>query len=174
MRILLTAAMALWVAGTMAVGPASQSKQGEGKPVKVLRQTPILMVDKIEPHLDFYEKRLGYKRLAEVPHGAGLGFVMLEQNGNHLMMQTRGSAAEDLGASAADPASREKLLQAMKGESIIQFTVVDSIDAVIANMAGVKQLVPLRTTSYGMKEIVVQDSAGYVIVFAQETGEQKD
>lgn len=136
--------------------------------MKILRQTPILVVDKIEPLLEFYEKRLGYQRLAEVPHGNGLGFIMLEQNGNHLMMQTRSSIADDLGTTAADPASREKLLQAARGEVTFHFWIVDSLDTVIASMKGIQQLVPLRTTNYGMKEIVVQDSAGFVIVFAEE------
>jgi uncharacterized glyoxalase superfamily protein PhnB len=136
--------------------------------MKILRQTPILVVDKIEPNLEFYEKRLGYKRLAEVPHGSGLGFIMLEQNGNHLMMQTRSSIADDLGASAADAASREKLLQSMRGLMITQFVIVDSIDAAMECVKGLKLLVPLRTTNYGMKEIVVQDTAGFPIVFAQE------
>ncbi len=147
----------------------AQSKSAkEAKPVKILRQTPILIVDAIEPHLEFYEKRLGYKRLAEVPHGGRLGFIMLEQNENHVMMQTRSSMADDLGGTAGDPASRETLLRAAQGNAIMMFVVVESIDAVIESMKGIKQLVPLRTTNYGMKEIVVQDHAGFVLVFAQE------
>ncbi len=141
--------------------------------MRILRQTPILVVDKIEPNLEFYEKRLGYQRLAEVPHGGALGFVMLEQNSNHLMMQTRASIADDLGASAADATSRDKLLDSMKGRMVAQFVIVDSIEAAMECVRGLKLLVPLRTTNYGMKEIVVQDTAGFPIVFAQEVAEAK-
>jgi len=147
---------------------AQSNTPKESKPVKILRQTPILIVDAIEPLLEFYEKRLGYKRLAEVPHGNQLGFIMLEQNDLHLMMQTRASIADDLGATAADASSRATLLQAAQGNSLFLFVVVDSIEAVLANMQGRKLLVPLRTTNYGMREIVVQDAAGFVLVFAQE------
>ncbi len=167
-----TLRIAIALLSASAIGAAqlgAQAQEKEKKTVKILRNTPILVVDKIEPNLDFYEKRLGYKRLAEVPQSSGgLGFVMLEQNNNHLMMQTRSSIAEDLGTTAADAESRETLLRASRGEAIMQFMVVESIEAVIESMKGVKQLVPLRTTNYGMKEIVVQDSAGFVIVFAQE------
>jgi uncharacterized glyoxalase superfamily protein PhnB len=152
---------------------AAQSKSvEEKKTVKILRQTPILTVDAIEPNLEFYEKRLGFKRLAEVPHGDRLGFIMLEQNGNHLMMQTRASIADDLGATAADNASRQIILNAAKGNATFMFVVVDSIEAAMESMKGLKLLVPLRTTNYGMREIVVRDTAGFVIVFAQEVARQ--
>ncbi len=139
--------------------------------MKILRQTPIYIVDAIEPHLGFYEKRLGYKRLAEVPHGDHIGFIMLEQNNNHLMMQTRASIADDLGSTSADPASREILIRAAQGNGVFLFMVVESLDAVIESMKGIKQLVPVRTTNYGMKEIVVQDNAGYILIFAQEVAQ---
>lgn len=147
--------------------PADTQSAKEKRPVKILRQTPILIVDAIEPHLDFYEKRLGYKRLAEVPHGERLGFIMLGQNDNHVMMQTRASI-DDLGGTAADAASREILLRASQGNAIMMFMVVESIDAAMESMQGLKLLIPLRTTNYGMKEIVVQDNAGFVLIFAQE------
>ena len=174
MRLRWAAAWLCVAAAVGATGMVAVQNPTEGKkPVKILRNTPILVVDKIEPHLDFYEKRLGYKRLAEVPHGGAMGFVMLEQNGLHLMMQTRASIADDLGKTAADAPSRETLLRAAKGDAIFQFVVVDSIDAVMASMTGIKQLVPLRTTDYGMKEIVVQDNAGFVLVFAEEVAKSK-
>jgi len=162
------------LATTFGAPASAQSKTvKETKPVKILRQTPILTVDAIEPLLDFYEKRLGYKRLAEVPHGDKLGFIMLEQNDNHLMMQTRASIADDLGGTAADAASRQTLIQAARGNSIFLFVIVESIETVMEKMKGQKLLVPLRTTNYGMREIVVQDSTGYVLVFAQEIAPAK-
>ena len=164
-----------WIAALAATLALPLLARGQAKtvkektPVKILRQTPILTVEAIEPLLAFYEKRLGYKRLAEVPHGDRLGFIMLEQNDQHLMMQTLASIADDLGATASDPASRDTILKAVqRGTITILFVVVDSIEAVLESMQGVKLLVPLRTTNYGMREIVVQDSAGFILVFAQE------
>jgi hypothetical protein len=56
----------------------------------------------------------------------------------------------------------------MRGRAVVQFVIVDSIEAAIECVKGLKLLVPLRTTNYGMKESVVQDTAGFPIVFAQE------
>ena len=46
--------------------------------------TPVLVVDAIEPVLPLWDA-LGFARTAEVPHGAGLGFVILSADGVEVM-----------------------------------------------------------------------------------------
>ena len=55
---------------------------------------PVLYVESIEPVLPLWE-RLGFSRLAEVPCGDALGFVMLGQGPIVVMYQTYASLAED-------------------------------------------------------------------------------
>ena len=38
--------------------------------------SPVFVVEKIEPCLGFWQ-RLGFEKTVEVPHGDGLGFVIL-------------------------------------------------------------------------------------------------
>jgi uncharacterized glyoxalase superfamily protein PhnB len=126
--------------------------------MKILRNTPILFVDRIEPSLPFWVERLGFTKRAEVPHGDVLGFVILERDGLEIMMQTLDSAMADL----PDVAKRFKL------NSVSQFMEVDSLDDILKGLSGYDLLTPVRNTFYGMREAVVADPAGFVLVFAQK------
>jgi uncharacterized glyoxalase superfamily protein PhnB len=126
--------------------------------MKILRNTPILFVDRIEPSLPFWVERLGFTKTAEVPHGDVLGFVILERDGLEIMMQTLHSAMADL----PDVAKRFKL------NSVSQFMEVDSLDDILKGLSGYDLLTPVRNTFYGMREAVVADPAGFVLVFAQK------
>jgi uncharacterized glyoxalase superfamily protein PhnB len=126
--------------------------------MKILRCTPILFVDRIEPSLPFWTERLGFIRTAEVPHGDVLGFVILERDGVEIMMQTLDSAKADL----PDVAKRFQL------NSVSQFMEVDSLDEILQGLSGYNLLTPVRTTFYGMREAVVADPAGFILVFAQK------
>jgi uncharacterized glyoxalase superfamily protein PhnB len=129
----------------------------EGIHVKILRSTPIMIVDRIEPSLDFWMKRLGYKKTAEVPHGDELGFILLEKDGNQVMMQTRKSIADDTPA----------VLQYAKANTVVQYVDVDSLDDVLKCVEGMTLLIPPRETFYGTREIFLRDPAGYLVGFAE-------
>ena len=126
--------------------------------MRLLHSTPIMLVDRIEPHLPMWRDRLGYHLTAEVPHGDGLGFVILERDGHQLMLQTHASAAEDLPDVGKRAAAR----------GVAVFHVVDDLDAWIKCLEGLEVIGGPRTASYGMREIFVVDSAGYVHGYAQE------
>jgi uncharacterized glyoxalase superfamily protein PhnB len=125
--------------------------------MKILRSTPILFLDRIEPSLPFWTERLGFTKQAEVPHGDVLGFVILERDGVEMMMQTLDSAKADL-----PDAKRFQL------NSVSQFMEVDSLDDVLQGLSGYDLLTPVRTTFYGMREAVVADPSGFILVFAQK------
>lgn len=122
----------------------------------VKRLTPVLMVDAIEPVLDFWITRLGFEKTLEVPHENTLGFVALERDGIQLMYQTRASVAADIEPLAASP---------MRGTFL--FIEVDDLDAIERSLRGVALVVPRRTTFYGSQELIVREPAGNAVTFAQ-------
>ncbi len=124
----------------------------------IKKVTPVLIVDRIEPVLPLWHA-LGFARAAEVPHGEGLGFVILVRDGVEVMYQTfdsvRGDEAKVLDGSRAIGASA-------------LFIEVDDLDAIAAQVpAGTDVIVKRRQTFYGSNETVIRDAAGNVITFAQ-------
>jgi len=117
--------------------------------------TPVLIVDAIEPQLQFWCDALGFARTAEVPHGDALGFVILSQGPVELMLQSKASVAED------NPAALER-----PAHSAL-FVEVEDL-ARVRDALGDRPLVfGERATFYGSREICVRDPAGNLVVFAQ-------
>ena len=117
--------------------------------------TPVLVVDAIEPQLEFWCKRLGFQAVAEVPHGDALGFVILQQGPVELMLQSRASVAED------NPAA------AQRASHVALFLEVEDLDSIRARLAGLTLVFDNRSTFYGSRETCVHDPADNVVVFAQ-------
>jgi hypothetical protein len=123
--------------------------------MKITKVTPVRVVDAIEPCVAFWCGKLGYEKRIEVPHGDRLGFVMLENGAGEIMFQTRASLAEDLPAVAAH-----------KPDTFL-FIEVESLAGARAAAKDAKVLVADRTTSYGMREMVIADPEGTIIIFAE-------
>jgi hypothetical protein len=119
--------------------------------------TPILLVDAIEPCLDFW-KRLGFAVMVEVPEGDALGFVILKNGPVEVMYQTRASVLKDVPAMADFPSSS------------ILYIHVTNIDEVIAAVSDAPVLVPKRTTFYGATEYSVREPGGNAVGFAEMGG----
>lgn len=126
-------------------------------PHAVRKLTPVLLVEAIEPCVPFWE-RLGWTKVAEVPHAGALGFVILVKDDVELMYQTRASVADDLPALAGAP-----------GGGTFLFIEVDDLDAVSAAIGDVPVLFPRRSTFYGMDEFGVREPGGNAVTFAQKT-----
>ena len=132
----------------------------ENARMKLIRSTPIQVVDAIEPNLDFWEKKLGFARIAEVPPGGKqLDFVILEKDGLGVMLQTRKSIADDLpsGASADD----------FKHNTTVMYMEVDSLEEAMRGLEGAPIVMKPVDRPYGMREMVVKDPSGYFVSFAQ-------
>lgn len=123
---------------------------------EIRKATPILFLETLEPALDLWE-RLGFTRTAEVPHGDGLGFVILARNGVEVMLQTLASARDD------DPRTAAGLIA---GKGAVYFDVAD-LAAVEAVLRPEEVLVPRRTAPYGAEEVFAADPAGNVLGFAE-------
>lgn len=125
--------------------------------MSVKRITPVLFADAIEPCLLFWMDRLGFNKTLEVPDGDRLGFAILQKNGVELMYQSFASGEKDVPG----------LAEAMRAGSTFLYVEVDRLDDVMTAMRAANLVLPLRTTSYGAKEIGIKDPAGHVIVFAE-------
>jgi hypothetical protein len=121
----------------------------------VIKVTPVCIVDRVEPCLAFWRDNLGYQPRAEVPHQGAIGFALLENAAGEVMLQSKASLAEDLPAVAA-----------LVPDAIL-FVEVRSLEAARKATRGAKVLVSDRTTFYGMRETVVLDPGGTVVIFAQ-------
>lgn len=126
--------------------------------MKFLRTTPVLIVETIETELAFWQGGLGYEKVAEVPHGEALGFVLLVRDGQEIMLQSRASVAADMGAAAPH----------LAGQTVVEYIEVDSLDEVLGTLDQATVIVPERTTFYGMREVFARTPSGHVFGFAQK------
>jgi uncharacterized glyoxalase superfamily protein PhnB len=126
--------------------------------VKLNKLSPVLVVDAIEPGLSFWVDRLGFTRIAEVPEGDRLGFVILQKDGIEVMYQSRESVRKDIPAMADIPA----------GGTSLYIDVAD-VAAVERAVRGVEIVVPRRKTFYGADEIGVREPGGNAVIFGQHT-----
>lgn len=125
--------------------------------MNIKRITPVLYAEEIEPCVDFWTNRFGFQKAVEVPDGDRLGFVILQKDDLEIMHQSFASAAKDTPAIAKD----------IEGGRTFLYVEVDKLDPFIAASKNANVAVPLRTTSYGAKEIGLKDPAGHVVVFAE-------
>ena len=124
--------------------------------MKIVRATPVLFVDAVEPTRDFFTK-VGFTVLFDVPEGDRLGFVGLEKDGVQVMVETRGNANEG-------DAVRE-ITRTSRGAVV--FIEVDNLEAVITALATEKAIVERHTTFYGADEISFMEPGGNVVTFAR-------
>jgi hypothetical protein len=118
--------------------------------------TPILLVEAIEPCVEFW-KKLEFQTVAEVPEGDLLGFVILARDSVQLMYQTRASLRNDVPA-----------LADQKFESCNPlYFIVDDLNDVERRLAGVQKVMPRRDTFYGATEFSVREPGGYVVCFSE-------
>lgn len=120
--------------------------------------TPVMVVDQVEPCLDFWVTRLGFTKVHEVPGTDGkVMFASAEKDGIEVMYQTRASVIED------HPGSRDEL----NGHSIVLFLTVDNLDEIEKAVAGAPVVKPRHQTFYGSTEIYVREPGGNMVGFAQ-------
>jgi uncharacterized glyoxalase superfamily protein PhnB len=125
--------------------------------MNVLKVTPLLVVDRIEPNLLLWEK-LGFTRTVEVPHGDALGFVILAGKGTEVMLQSRESLRQDAPIVAEHAATS------------LLYCDVDSLAETrrrIAAAGGCTILIDERRTPYGARELWMVDGTGHVVGFAE-------
>jgi hypothetical protein len=129
------------------------------------KATPVLIVDRVEPVLPFWQK-LGLKAVTEVPDGDAkdgrLAFAILAGEGIELMYQTVTSVAGDLVKSA----TVKDAFRVGTQQATLYFEVGKLAD--IESALGRERLImPKRTTFYGATEVGYTDPAGNIVIFSE-------
>ncbi|HEX7663111.1 MAG TPA: hypothetical protein VF407_01305 [Polyangiaceae bacterium] len=122
--------------------------------MKIKKTTPVFIVDTIEASLPFWEA-LGWSKTVDVKHGSALGFVILVNGTEEMMLQTRVSLEDDL--------EQTKLL----APKCVFYIEVESLDEAKASIKGGRVLVEERKTFYGAREAWVVDPAGILLGLAE-------
>src|SRR6185295_9588787 len=120
------------------------------------RSTPILHVKSVEPSLNFWTERFGFKSTIQVPEGNHIGFVALESGSIELMYQTYQGMQND-----------QNLAKAVEQGPSFIFMEVPDINAVIKSLDGAEVVQGLHETFYGAQEIVVKEPGGHFVIFSQ-------
>lgn len=123
----------------------------------------VLTVPSVEASLTFFEDRLGFQRIADVPHGAQLGFAMLIKDSVQVMLQSIDSVREDMAAAIGDGPT--------PGTASTWYVRVADLEALIAALGDYPIALPRRDTFYGADEIGVREPGGHLIVFARPPAE---
>ena len=122
------------------------------------KSTPILHVKAVEPGVNFWNERFGFKTTIQVPEGDHVGFAALDNGCVELMYQTyegmKGDPTSPL-ASASE-----------QGPSFI-FMEVPDINAVVKALEGAEIVEGIHDTPYGAKEVVAKEPGGHFVIFSQ-------
>ena len=120
------------------------------------KSTPILHVKAVEPSLNFWTERFGFKATIQVPEGDHIGFVAIDNGTVELMYQTYE------GMKDAGPLSQA----AEQGPSFI-FMEVPDIHAIRNELQQTEVVQEIHETFYGAQEIVAQEPGGHYVIFSQ-------
>ena len=122
------------------------------------KASAVLIVAAVEPSLDFWQRRLGLALIAQVPHGEGIGFALLQGGGIEVMLQSEASVRAD-----AAPA----MLAQFHGDKSYLYIEVGDLDAIARALDGAEVVMPRRTTFYGAEEIGYREPGGHFVTFAR-------
>jgi uncharacterized glyoxalase superfamily protein PhnB len=124
--------------------------------MKVRKSTPIFVVDAITPATLSFWEQTGWKKEIEVPHGDDVGFVLLQNEGREIMLQSRASVKADLATDALDP-------------TCALYNDVANLEEARAacKTAGGRIVIEERKTFYGAREMWVVDPAGILVGYAE-------
>lgn len=122
--------------------------------------TPVLIVDEVEPCVQFWMDRLGFEKPQDVPGDDGkLVFAILQKDGIEIMYQTKKSVADD------SPSQKGELT----GHSTVLFITVPSmgdLDAIEKAVKGAPMVKERHQTFYGSTEFYIREPGGNVVGFA--------
>lgn len=123
-----------------------------------MKITTLIYAPAIEPTLKFWVDQLGFTKVAEVPEGDKLGFVILVNGTAELMIQSTASTAKDIPA----------MVEFARPAACLYIEVSD-FDDLLKRLGTAPVVVPVRTTFYGMKEIGVREPGGNIVLFGAKT-----
>jgi uncharacterized glyoxalase superfamily protein PhnB len=142
---------------------AQSSNRNERMPAPQFSLTalaPVMIVDAVEPSVEFWATRLGFAKENLVPGPDGkLMFASVKKDGVEIMYQTRASVI------AQDPSAGAEV----KGRTAVLFIMLPSLrdlEVVEGALKGVPIVKPRHETSYGTSECYVREPGGNVVGFS--------
>jgi uncharacterized glyoxalase superfamily protein PhnB len=142
---------------------AQSSNRNEPMPAPQFSLTalaPVMIVDAVEPSVDFWATRLGFAKENLVPGPDGkLMFASVKKDGVEIMYQTRASVI------AQDPSAGTEV----KARTAVLFIMLPSLrdlDVVEGALKGAPIVKPRHETSYGTAEFYVREPGGNVVGFS--------
>jgi len=128
-------------------------------PAPVLKHlAPVLIVDRVEPCVEFWVERFQFKAENQVPGDDGLlVFASVVRDGVELMYQSRASVLHE----------RPEMEAELGGKSVALFITVADLDPVERAVAGAPVVKSRHQTFYGSSELYVREPGGSVVGFAQ-------
>ena len=141
-------------ASSKAAHPANEEKVMNAK-----KLTPNLVVHNVEESLRFYENVLGFTREMVVPDQSPFVFASVKSGDVELFFNDLNHVLSDR------PEMKGKPLASISSS----FIEVDNVEAVLRKVeaAKVKLVMPLTEQWYGMKEFVIADPDGHLLIFAE-------
>jgi uncharacterized glyoxalase superfamily protein PhnB len=124
------------------------------------RLTPVLLVDSVEPCIQFWIERFGLAPESEVPGDDGkLVFAIVKKGDVEIMYQTRASVLAERPDAAGE----------LTGHSTALFITTENLDAVERALDAVPVVKARHKTFYGSEEIYIREPGGNTVGFAQFT-----
>lgn len=137
------------------VRPRSQIKSRDIVSRNMLKVAPTLIVERIEPSLEFFIRRLGFEKTVEVPGDDGaLVFAMLNAGAVEIHLQSRASVDLPYLASSSTP-------------STFLYIDVADVRALWERLQDCDILKPLEKTFYGATHFFLKEPGGHVLGFSQ-------
>jgi hypothetical protein len=127
------------------------------------KSTPVLIVERIEPVLSFWEK-LGIEPGVQVPDESSgdLAFVILATEGIEVMYQTVVSVKGDTVESASD-----KTAFRTEPQQATLYIEVADVAQVEKKLQGERLVMPKRKTFYGATELGYAEAAGNIVICSE-------
>lgn len=121
------------------------------------RLSSVLLVDRIEPCLDFWVDRLGFEVRLQVHGEDHLEFAALGRDDVEILYRTRDSLHEDTPGLVAEDGHQPW---------VVIYLEVDDLDELMPRLEGIEVVVPLRETILGTQEVFVREPSGRILAIS--------
>jgi uncharacterized glyoxalase superfamily protein PhnB len=123
----------------------------------MIKITPTLIVEKIEPSLKFWTETLGFTKVADVAGEKGLVFAMLVKDTLEVHFQTRESAGTDI----------PYLKDCKNPPATFLYIDVKDVKTLYEKFKNLDILLPLEKTFYGATHFFIREPGGHVLGFSE-------
>ena len=125
------------------------------------RMSSVLLVDRIEPCLDFWVDRLGFEVRVQVEGEDALDFAILGRDDVEFSYRTRASLDVDAPGTIDD---------APHNPWVVIYLEVDDLQSLLPRLEGVEVVVPVRETILGGQEMFIREPSGRMLGLTSRVG----